>query len=202
MVSREVSQDKDLVRECLSGSQDAWNEFYCRFERLIKSVIRRQLRFFEEYLDDVCQDVLMELVTALKTYDSSHSLTKFVCIVTERVCIDHYRFSNAEKRSAKTQSLDQQNSDHLETAALISNATLPDEQVSSAQLVQYLRICIRRLSAKCREILKMRYEQDLPFKQIGAIVGASENTVTVQARRCMDELKALYHEMERTGARP
>ena len=201
MVSRETSQDKDLVRECLSGSQDAWNVFYCKYERLIKSVIRRQLRFFEEYLEDVCQDVLLELVTALKTYDSSHSLTKFVCIVTERVCIDHYRFSNAEKRSAKTQSLDQQNSDHLETTALISNATLPDELVSSAQLVKYLRICIRRLSSKCREILKMRYEQDLPFKQIGANLGVTENTVTVQARRCLDELRVQYSEIERKGVK-
>lgn len=194
--------DQDLVRKCLSGSQEAWNEFYSRYERLIKSVIRRQLRFFEEHLEDICQEVLLEMVTALKNYDSSHSLTKFVCIVTERVCIDQYRFSNAEKRSGKTQSLDQQDSDHLESTILVSDDCSPDEQVASAQLVHYLRICIRRLSARCREILKMRYEMNLPFKEIGAAVGATENTVTVQARRCMDELKALYFEMESAGAKP
>ncbi len=198
MENGEVSQDQDLVRECLSGSQNAWNEFYCKYERLIKSVIKRRLRFFDD-LEDVCQDVLMALVSALKTYDSSHSLPKFVCTVTERVCIDQYRFCTAEKRSGGTQSLDQQNPGHIETTALASTSTPPDEQVSSAQLTHYLRLSIRMLSSKCRELLKMRYEMDLPFKQIAVTVGATENTVTVQARRCLDELRARYKEIERKG---
>lgn len=199
MANGEVGQDQDLVRECLSGSQQAWNEFYCKFERLIKSVIKRRLRFFDD-LDDVCQDVLMALVSSLDTYDSSHSLAKFVCIVTERVCIDHYRFCKAEKRSAETQSLNQQNPDHLETEALESNSTQPDEQVSLAQLRHLLRASIRMLSTKCRELLKMRYELELTFKQIAGAFGATENTVTVQTRRCLDELRARYNEIERKGA--
>ncbi len=201
MRDADVDHDRELVKKCLSGSQDAWNEFYQKFIGLIRSVVSRRLGVrHSDQIEDVCQDSFVAMVSALQTYNHDQSLAKFVCVVTERVCIDQYRFNTAEKRVAETQSYDHHEVDTTQTAFLGSEATLPDEQVSSAQLTHLLRLSIRRLAQKCRDLLKMRYEQELQFKEIALIMKSTENTVTVQTKRCIDELRARYSETQKKGA--
>jgi hypothetical protein len=52
-----------------------------------------------------------------------------------------------------------------------------------------------------REILALRHHDELPFKELAANSGAMENTVTVQARRCLDELIIKYRCYLRTDAK-
>ncbi len=195
-----VFSEQALVRECLSGSQDAWNEFHRKFSGLIRSVVVRRLGFNRDQLEDICQDALVALVSALQTYDSSHSLAKFVCVVTERVCIDQYRFNSAGKRAGDTQSLDHHDIDNVRNPSTASADALQDERLSSAQQAHLLRLSIRRLAQKCRELLKMRFEQELQFKEIALVMQSTENAVTVQTKRCIDELRARYAEIQQKGA--
>ncbi|MGC8660000.1 MAG: RNA polymerase sigma factor [Desulfomonilaceae bacterium] len=93
----------------MSGSEPAWAEFYSRFQRLVRMVVRRRLHFSPEETEDVVHEVFISLMSALKTYDSSNPLQNFVGTITERVCVDKYRFSKAAKRDADTEPFDDQN---------------------------------------------------------------------------------------------
>jgi RNA polymerase sigma factor (sigma-70 family) len=68
-----------------------------------------------------------------------------------------------------------------------------------AELLQLLRGAFKSLGEKCRKLLRLRYYDELSFKEISTLLGAKENTLVVQARRCLDELKALYVELEQEG---
>ena len=43
MASSKETKDIALVGQCLSGSEPAWLEFYSRFQRLVRMVVRRLL---------------------------------------------------------------------------------------------------------------------------------------------------------------
>ncbi len=202
MPSRSKTRDHLLVKECLSGSQEAWNEFYRRFTGLIRSVVNRYLGSTGEDLEGVSQDAFISLMSALNTYDPAHPLPKFICMITERVCIDRYRFCRAVKRHAETQPVDHHDGDENGATTLNSNIEPQDEQVARAELAYRLRLTLGNLAAKCRELLKLRYYDDLSYKEIGEILGQSANTLRVQAWRCLDELRARYEEAERKGAMP
>jgi RNA polymerase sigma factor (sigma-70 family) len=51
-----------------------------------------------------------------------------------------------------------------------------------------------RLGEKCRHILRLRYLQELSFKEIAGLLGTKEKTLAVQTGRCLKDLKNLYTE--------
>ncbi len=196
MRTGDTSRELELVRACCAGSREAWNEFYRRFFGLVRTVVQRRLQSFGQDLDDVVQEVFIHLMRSLDAYDETYPLSKFVSLVAERVATDEHRFRSREKRQGQAVSLEQEDYDTAMTLALCSQDQPVDEQIATSQQVIRLRASFRKLSERCRQILRMRFEQELPYKRIGEILGASENTVTVQTRRCLDALRELYEESD------
>jgi len=197
------SQNKDylLVQECLCGSEKAWNEFYSRFIGLMRNVVRRHANLSNEDVQDITQSAFLELTSALRKYDPEQPLHSFVCLVTERILIDEYRRGKAAKRSGRTESLAHHDEQQEGTTVVRSSLAGQDEQVEQAELAWSLKTAFGELDAKCRELIRLRYYDELPFAEMAQLVGATENTVTVQTRRCLDKLRARYRARESRGIR-
>jgi len=199
MAMRDENQDLLLVQECLAGSETAWNQFYSRFVGLIRSVVRRQAGLSPADVEDFTQSTFLALATSLNNYDSMHSLARFVCVVAQRVLIDEYRRTKAAKRDAETESVEHHDSSDEGTRMIQSELESPDRQMEKAQLVSHLRGALGGLDPRCRELIHLRYYDELAFGEIAAIVGLTENTLTVQTRRCLEKLKAVYKDLETKG---
>ncbi|MFZ3011949.1 MAG: RNA polymerase sigma factor [Minisyncoccia bacterium] len=53
-------------------------------------------------------------------------------------------------------------------------------------------LLIARIPKKYQKIMRMRYVQDLTLKEMSLITGQSKNTISVQAHRGLEQIKALY----------
>jgi RNA polymerase sigma-70 factor (ECF subfamily) len=74
--------------------------------------------------------------------------------------------------------------------ALRSGADTNPEQHTEASLLQkHLRRALRRLSPQQRTIFVLRHDQDLPLKDISAILHISEGTVKSQLFRAVGKLQ-------------
>jgi RNA polymerase sigma factor (sigma-70 family) len=186
-----MNGDAELVKRCISGSEQAWVEFYSHYTGLIRSIIKRHLGLQDQSIDDILQDVFLLVIPALKQYDSSQSLTRYVAIIAERASIQEYRKRSAGKRDAKTISIaphdDYEELGHVPTA----DTKLQDEQLIEKDTSNKLSGFVQGLGQKCKELLELRYFMDMPFKTIAAKMNSSENTVTVQTKRCIEQLKKL-----------
>jgi len=120
-------------------------------------------------------------------------------MLTERVLIDEYRRTKAGKRDAETESVDHHDGNEEGTRMVQSEIEPPDRQMERAQLASHLRAALRGLDSRCRELIHLRYYNELSFSEIAAIVGLSENTLTVHTRRCLEKLKAVYKDLETRG---
>jgi RNA polymerase sigma-70 factor, ECF subfamily len=199
MDKRNQRQDEELVRECLSGSETAWQEFYSRFINLMRSVVRKRGNLSPEDVEDVTQSAFVSLATALANFEYGQSLPRYVCLITERVMIDDYRKRKAARR-AEEREIDQHDETGAEFGATMSaHHEPPDEQVQRMELESRLRGALDSLDPGCKELLTLRYFRDLSFKEISETLGGSENTVTVQTRRCLDRLRKKFDELERKG---
>jgi RNA polymerase sigma-70 factor (ECF subfamily) len=188
--------DANLVQECLQGSQEAWNEFYTRFIGLIRNIVRKRRGLLPSDVEDVTQSSFLELASALKRYVPGNSLTGFVCTVTERVLIDEFRKAKASKRDGQTEPIEHHDGDQEGAIMIASGADPQDSQMEKAQLVARLRTALGELDPKCRELIELRYLQEMPFNELARIKGATENTVTVQTKRCLDRLRGVYQQLE------
>jgi RNA polymerase sigma factor (sigma-70 family) len=192
MEEARASGDLALVRACLSGSEQAWDELYCRYVALVKSMVRRHFQRPAPWeVDDIIQSVFAALVPALRSYNAAYSLSRFVCVIAERVCIQEYRQSKAAKRAGQTEPVDHHDGDEG-GKSLRSEDPSQEDLLSRYQAQEVLNRALKRLDSSCRELLKLRYIEELPYKKISEILEASENTLTVRARRCLRELSAAY----------
>jgi RNA polymerase sigma-70 factor, ECF subfamily len=192
------SQDEALVRACLARSEVAWQEFYSRFIGLMRAVIKKRFMPSNEDVEDITQSAFVSLATALNNFDYEQSLPRFVCVVTERVAIDEYRKRNVTIRNATLQD-GQAEFDPAVSPESGSDIDLPDLKLERAERASCLGAAMKELDASCRELLTLRYLKDLSYKEIAEKFGMSENTVTVQARRCLEKLRIKYRDAERRG---
>jgi RNA polymerase sigma-70 factor, ECF subfamily len=195
--------DHRLVQDCLTGSEEAWREFYARFIGLMRTVVRKHRRLTPEDVEDVTQAAFLSLTTALRTYDAQQSLPRFVCLVTERVLIDEYRRGKAAKRDADVEAIEHSDPREHTKLSLATDDEPQDAQMEKAELVSRLGAALRNLDARCKELITLRYLEELSFKEVAGILGSSENTVTVQTRRCLDSLRVKFREPDKKrGSRP
>src|SRR5213595_3932287 len=84
------SGDRDLIRRCIEGDQEAWKQLVRRYERLIYSIALRICRD-SETAADVLQQVCLELYQRLDEVRNVASLPSWIGTVTRRKSFDHMK---------------------------------------------------------------------------------------------------------------
>lgn len=202
MKGADRSQDIKLVRECLAGSQTAWNEFYCRYISLLRCIVRRHFRYHVQDLEDMTQTVFASLVSSLPSYDAQYALDTFVSTVAQRACIQEYRYASSAKRYGGADPIDLHDCSEEGTKAVASEIDSQEDQVAQSQLIEILRQGLSHLDEKCRELLRLRYYDEQPYQEISKALDIPRNTLAVQVLRCVDRLRELFHELSGKKVRP
>jgi RNA polymerase sigma factor (sigma-70 family) len=193
------SKDHELVRQCLAGSRQAWNDFYDRFLMLVSKVVRTKTRCRESDTQDLVQCVFLALYTSLKTYEHQYPLSKFVWMVSERICIDEFRKRASAKRAGATVPLNHHDGDDDEGVMVRSHSASQEQQLADAEVKQLLMKAFKLLAEKCRELIRLRYLKELSFPEISGLLGVKEKTLAVQTGRCLQDLKDHYLKVELDG---
>ena len=116
----------------------------------------------------------MRAYTYLHTYDEQHRLYTWLARIVTNVCLSHLS-------SHQWQTLP------IETALLIPSETLESDDPELAALTdertQELQSAIAGLPARYREVLILRYWQDLAYDEIASATTQSLGAVKTQLRR-------------------
>ena len=126
-LSNHWNSEDQLIGQCMDGSEDAWCEFYRRFDGLIRIVVRRQKLFgASDDHEDLVQNVYVKLVASLRNYRKDKgSLKAFVSVIAERTCIQHFRNKTAAARFAGTNPVDHHDSGDEGMMRLASSSASP-----------------------------------------------------------------------------
>lgn len=140
--------------------------------------------YFRIYNKDLAKDMVQDTFTRTWNYlrkgAQVQNLKAFLYKVANNLIIDEYR----KKKEISLDGL-QKNGFDVES---------PDQDkiVKDVENSNVLRI-IKKLEPHHREIIVMRYINDLTIKEISEIIGQSENVVSVRINRAVKELKKLLH---------
>lgn len=184
--------DHLIVRQCLSGSETAWQELYGRFIGLMRSVVQKNAGISPEDTEDIIQLAFLELTMALKAYDFGQPLPRFICLITERVMVDEYRRRNALKRIRDVDTVEWTDMPHGVAACAAFEGGPQHELMQRAQEVRALRVALKELDPGCRRLLELRYFREFQFNEIARILGSSKNTLIVRSRRCLERLRTTF----------
>jgi RNA polymerase sigma-70 factor (ECF subfamily) len=200
MSSQEVDTE-ELIARASGGDVAAREQLLVRHQdRLCRMVAVRLDRSLAPRVDpsDVVQEALLDADQKLDEYLRGRPLPFYPWLrrlAWEHLVKIHQRHIAARKRSTKreTQDLSALPDDSvLELARrLVAPGTSPSNRLLRQELRERVRGALAQLSESDREVLVMRYLEQLPMSDIVDVLGLSEGAVKMRHTRALRKLSDL-----------
>jgi RNA polymerase sigma-70 factor (ECF subfamily) len=180
--------DEELAMEYVKGNNRAFDELLSRTQTGIFSYIIFIVHN-KEVANDIFQETFLKAITKLKEgkYSPSGRFNGWLIRIAHNAIMDWYR------RQKSQHLIDTDGSD-------IAIAEMSDQQImetsredimANAQVLEDVKAMIDFLPENQREIVKMRYYQNLSFKEIAAITNCSINTCLGRMRYALINMRRL-----------
>lgn len=182
---RDGWDDRQLVKECLAGNEEAWSQLIDKYKALIYSIpVKYGLPPHEAA--DVFQSTCMELLTRLPELREPKALPKWLMQVAHHQC---YR----QKRQAQR------------LVSRDADADLPEPEtpaiaeflVQQTQEEQMLRDAMRTLSPQCRRLVQLLFFETppRPYAEVAAELGLALGSIGFTRQKCMERLRRNLAEL-------
>ena len=190
---RKLSQltDEELALEYMEGNNRAFDVLLSRTQTGIFSYIVFIVRN-REVADDIFQDTFLKAIQKLqmRKYSPTGKFNAWMIRIAHNAIMDYYRRQKAKH-------LIDAEGDDLLIAQMSDKQILEtsrEDLLANAQVMDDVRNMIDYLPEVQSEIVKMRYYQNLSFKEISEITGASINTCLGRMRYALINMRRLAKE--------
>ena len=183
---RTTITDAELVARTLAGSPDAFRVLVERYQRPVLSLIGRMVGDLA-LAEDLAQEVFLKAYRKLDTFDVERKLSSWLFKIAHNATIDHLRRARLDTVPLRAPGADGEGSWEVEPA---SDDEGPERRARRAQLETGLAAALGRLRPRYREILLLRFQQGLAYREIAEVTGLAMGTVKVQLHRARKQLAA------------
>jgi len=151
--------DKELVRRIRAGDQESEKELFKRFNDKISKLVSINLSRSSQHWEDVVAETQIAVLISLRQgrYDPEKgiSLSSYIYGITMNKIRDFYKF--AKKEAMVSSEIP------LETLKISAKE---DADLEREELRQLLREAINQLKGKYKEVLYLRYYEELSIREI------------------------------------
>jgi RNA polymerase sigma factor (sigma-70 family) len=176
-----VWSDERLVKECLSGNEEAWSLLIEKYKALIYS-IPVKYRLPPHEAAEIFQATCVELLKRLPELREPRALPKWLMQVAHHQC---YRWKRQQQRVVSRD----------------GDADLPEPEtpaiaetlVQQTQEEQMLRDAMASLSPQCRRLVELLFYETpaRPYSEVAAELGLAVGSIGFTRQKCMDRLRKL-----------
>lgn len=169
--------DEQLVATYSKGNNSAFDILLERHKQNVFNYIFFTVKD-KDLADDIFQDTFIKAIVNIKQgrYTENGKFRAWISRIAHNLIIDHFR----QEKNENTISNDETPVD------LLNNPSLCDETIEDRLIFDQISCDVRRLVAYLpesqREVLEMRYYQDMSFKEIAEQTGVSINTALGRMR--------------------
>ncbi|MDR2388840.1 MAG: sigma-70 family RNA polymerase sigma factor [Tannerellaceae bacterium] len=189
MNSLKTMPDEKLVVLYAEGKNAAFDVLLNRYKSCIYSYIYFIVRN-KDLTEDIFQETFVKVIMTIKQgrYTENGKFKAWITRIAHNLIIDYFR----QERSENTVSNDDVEIDLFNNIKLC-DGTIEDRMVHH-QVLADIKKLIRYLPENQREVLEMRYYQDLSFKEIADITGVSINTALGRMRYAILNMRRMIAE--------
>ena len=181
--------DEQLVKNYANGDSDAFDTLLARYQQKIYSYILF-LVHDDEVADDLFQETFMKAIVTIRQgrYVESGRFSAWLTRIAHNLVIDKYR----QDRNSNVISNDASDADLFNDVSL-SDITVEMKMITEQSLTDVGRL-LKELPDNQKEVLYMRFYQDLSFKEIADATGVSINTALGRMRYGLINLRRMVSE--------
>lgn len=183
--------DEQLVKAYADGANQAFDHLLKRHQNRIFTYILRIIKN-EDIANDIFQETFVKAINTIRQgrYTENGKFPAWISRIAHNLIIDYYRQEKAEN----LQSSDLSEVDILNRKELCEQTI--EDIIISDQIREDVKYLIKELPQLQREVLTMRYYQNLSFKEIAELTGVSINTALGRMRYAILNLRRLAQEKE------
>lgn len=173
------SDDARLVEACLKSDPAAFEAILDLYKGPVYGLLLRLVRGAED-AEDLAQETFLKALRNLSSYDPSRPLLTWLFRIAHNAAVDFLRAKKPESLSLEDE----------ESPLQISDTRLSlDKAAESRFRAEFLERRLSELPPLYREVLLMRHQEDMDYRQIGEVLGLAEGTVKIRLFRAREKLK-------------
>lgn len=184
MIDEEKQKLFDLIKQAKEGKQIAFTKLYERFKPIIYSTIIRIVHN-KDATDDLLSVTFYKAFTKIDSYVNNISFEMWLKTIAINSSIDYIRHTKNENMNYWID--DEESTIQLSDSADYS----PEDEFIFKETDSRIKIALSRLRFKYRNILDLRIEKNLSYKEISEILGLSESQVKSTLNKAREKLKEL-----------
>jgi RNA polymerase sigma-70 factor (ECF subfamily) len=181
----ETFSDNALMLKVKDGNLDKLGLLFERYKKPLFGFFYNMSRD-TELSEDLVQNVFVRILKYRYLFRGEGDFKTWMFHIARNVNHDHYR----KNKLGKAESVEPWEN-RLGHEDAYSVQLLKDEEN------QMLTMALDRLPADKREIILLSKYQEKKYKEIGEILGCTEGAVKVKVFRALQDLKAVYQQLEK-----
>jgi RNA polymerase sigma-70 factor (ECF subfamily) len=186
-----------LVRQCMAGDQQAWQQLVVSQHRRIYAICYRFTGSGAD-AEDLTQELFLKLYRNLGSFDTHKgSFQTWIATLARNLLVDHFRRTRQDRA---TDSLDASLSIGEDAPSLADRLADPrpsqESHASGLELKASIQQALAQLSPELREAVILRDLEDMDYKEIAQVLRIPEGTVKSRISRGRGELARLLRRIE------
>ncbi|MGB8815674.1 MAG: sigma-70 family RNA polymerase sigma factor [Minisyncoccia bacterium] len=176
----ENENDIKLVSDYLDGKEDALKEIV---QKYYKTIYRFLFNFLGGSAEsaDLTQEVFLKVWKNIKKYNKKYSFKTWIFTIARNTALDFLR----KKRDLVFSDFENEEGENALEDTIQGDLPSADEIFSQIENEKALKKELDKLPLIYREVLLLRYEEDMSFEEIGVILNRPEETAKSQHRRAL-----------------
>ena len=170
--------DEELMLALRDGALPAFDALFRRHYEAVRSLCARIVSGGADG-DDLAQETFLRVLRHRATFRGDARFTTWVYRIARNLCLEQLARHARDRKISERWG--------VETPAVV----MPDPS-GDAEL---LALAMRSLTSEQREVLVLCRFHELPFSEIGAILGCTAGAARVRAHRALVELRQAYQKL-------
>lgn len=181
-ISKFEEKTDEEIAGLISKNKDVFAVIIRRYEKRLMAYMKRINGGTQENLEDIVQNIFIKVYVNINSYKKDKKFSSWLYGIAHNECIDYWR---KNKKHDVGLSLD--DCEDIRSA-LTSDEDLFDD-ASRRFDAEKTQLSLKKLPAKYREILILRFLEDKSYEEIGEILEKPVSTVGTLVRRAKELFK-------------
>jgi len=173
-------QIDSLIRAAQRGDQDAFESLVRTYDQSVLRLAMNLLRSPEE-ARDVYQEAFLRVYKNLNTFRFDCSFHTWLYRIVTNICLDHLRKRKVRKEEPSIVETAEGPIDRMDSFEEESAQADPERTMRNRQLREKIEDALGNLTPRERMVFEMRHYEGLRLRNIGEILGTTEEA----AKNCL-----------------
>ncbi len=181
--------DEDLMAKLCEGDQEALGELVIRYQNDIFRFCLHYLREVEQ-AREIAQETFIRVFVARARFDGARKFRPWVLCIARNLCLNELK----RKKTVPMESLEEYaSSARAESGEMLrSGLDGPDSTVMASERREMLARVLDSLDEESREIVVLRFFQQMQAREIAEIIDSTEGAVRTRLHRILKSLRERY----------